>query len=122
MKTLINYPFFLKAAGVLKLNSYWFLSIQKATSAVIKEFQKTASSKIKGFLKPLALTKFRRFRHTVSSGFSKPIMNISGFWELFYDNTSGFQVNQQKLVGFFKLLNISGTTMLKNLKILNNHS
>jgi hypothetical protein len=40
-----------KAAGVLKLNSYWFKIFRKASSAAIKRFPKAASTHIKNFEK-----------------------------------------------------------------------
>jgi hypothetical protein len=42
-------PIFPKAAGVLKLNSYWFKRFRKASSAAIKRFPKAASTHIKIF-------------------------------------------------------------------------
>jgi hypothetical protein len=42
---------FLKAAGILKLNSYWFKRIQKAAIEIIKEFPKAAIGHFKGFPK-----------------------------------------------------------------------
>jgi hypothetical protein len=48
-----------KAAGVLKLNSYWFKIFRKASSAAIK---------------PMGLTIFQRLLHEVFAAFGKLII------------------------------------------------
>jgi hypothetical protein len=54
---------FLKAAGVLKLNSYWFYRIQKAAGAVIREFLKAARGHIKSFPKAAGVDNISQLSH-----------------------------------------------------------
>ncbi len=89
MNHLLVMPLFLKAPGVLKLDSNWV--VQKTASAVIKKFPKTASTQI-DFQNALGFPIFHRFHHKMYSGFHKPVkLGTRGFPKPFNNCTCGFR-------------------------------
>jgi hypothetical protein len=80
---------FLKAAGFLKLNSYWFKGFRKQQVQAQKNVQ---------VLPPVLICFFCRFRHEISSCYRKLInMGTSRFQHFFWDALS------EKLAGISKL-------------------
>jgi hypothetical protein len=66
-------PVFPKTAGILKLISYW-LKIQKAASAILKQFPKAAGTQIINFLKAAGLDNTLQIYSKFCSSFQKPVI------------------------------------------------
>jgi hypothetical protein len=66
-------PIFPKTAGILKLITYW-LKIQKAASAIIKQFPKAAGTQIINFLQSAGVDNILQNSSKFCSSFQKPVI------------------------------------------------
>jgi hypothetical protein len=91
---LLIKPIFLKAATVLKLDSYWFLRF-KAANAVSKEFKKSDNVHINDFLKAAKVDNIFAdcFKGIPAASCGNPLKQVNNSCpqKLFRGCTDGFQ-------------------------------